>query len=224
MNLLQSIVEAVDLKSSDRSDAGSSDVVDKGARDISFSLMRNTINSDGEINGSDVADYLERAKELNDEVESVPFGLETDDGQIVKVWVNAEQADAFEAEMKKLLGVEDDIETAINNLALKFDIVDVVWPDDEDEDGPHDDKIAGFDVLDDDGEPMDVVGEYEVLVDGEDTEAPPDENAEDSSSLSDEEAEEVTDAAWLAGQETEDGKRVWKVMKHGEKSKSADDK
>lgn len=158
-----------DLKKSDSSDAGRTDVSGKTRPDdIGFSLMRNTINSDGEITGSDVADYLERAGELNDEVDTVPFGLETDDGDIVKVYVNVEQADKFEEAMKKLLGLEDDIEEAINKLALEFDIVDVVWPVDknEDEDEAIDLDAAGeFDGLDSsaDDEPMDVVAEYDPL-------------------------------------------------------------
>ena len=129
------------LKKSDATDAGSSDVVDKAKAgdDISFSLMRNTINANGKVTGSDVADYIERAEELNDEVDTIPFGLETDDGQIVKVYVNAEQADSFEEAMKKMLGMEDDIEEAINRLTTDFDIVDVVWPRSDDEDGEAED-------------------------------------------------------------------------------------
>jgi hypothetical protein len=159
----------VDLKKSDSSDAGSSDVADKAkSSDVSFSLMRNTINSDGEVTGSDVADYLERATELNDEVDTVPFGLETDDGDVVKVYVNADEADKFEEAMKKLLGIEDDIEEAINKLALDFDIVDVVWPKSKKEDGEEEpvelDAAGEFDGLsDDDEDPMDVVAEYDPL-------------------------------------------------------------
>jgi len=125
------------LKTSDGSDAGKSDVVDRAAAasDVGFNLMRNTINSSGSVTGSDVADYIERAEELNDEVDTVPFGLETDDGKIVKVYVNAEQADKFEEAMKQMLGLEDDIEEAINRLTTDFDIVDVVWPKNDDEDG-----------------------------------------------------------------------------------------
>lgn len=129
------------LKKSDATDAGASDVIDKAraAADVSFSLMRNTINSDGKVSGSEVADYIEKAEELNDEVDTVPFGLETDDGQIVKVYVNAEQADGFEEAMKNMLGLEDDIEEAINRLTTEFDIVDVVWPKtDDDGDGEPD--------------------------------------------------------------------------------------
>lgn len=128
-SLLKEFVNQADLKKVDGSDAGKTDVVDKaGTKDVQFSLMRNTINSDGKINGANVNDYLEKAKDLNDEVDSVLYGLETDDGEVVKVYVNATQADAFEAEMKKMLGMEDDIEQVVNDLATRFDIIDVVWP------------------------------------------------------------------------------------------------
>lgn len=137
-----------DLKKSDATDAGSSDVIDKAraGADVSFSLMRNTINSSGNASGSDVANYIERAEELNDEVDTVPFGLETDDGQIVKVYVNAEQADKFEEAMKNMLGLEDDIEEAINRLSTEFDIVDVVWP--KSEEGEEQDPDANLEIDD----------------------------------------------------------------------------
>ena len=117
-----------DLKDSDGSDAGKGDTAKK--TDVGFSLMRNMVNKTGsDISGSDVNNYLERAHELNDEVESVGFALEDDTGGIIKVYVNAQDADAFEEQMSKLLGLDDDIEAAINTLAQKFDIVDVVWPE-----------------------------------------------------------------------------------------------
>jgi hypothetical protein len=161
--------QAPNLKNSDSSDAGKADVSGKlKPNDVSFSLMRNTINSDGDVTGSNVADYLEKAHELNDEVETVPFGLETDDGDIVKVYVNAEEADKFEDAMKKLLGVEDDIEEAINKLAQDFDIIDVVWPKDKDDDGTEGDEDvqlgteSDFDALDD-GDEMEEVARYDPL-------------------------------------------------------------
>jgi hypothetical protein len=144
-----------DLKNSDSTDAGKNDVLNKvNAKDVGFSLMRNTINSDGEVTGSDVANYIERAEELNDEVDTIPFGLETDDGQIVKVYVNAAEADRFEEAMKGMLGIEDDIEEAINRLASDFDIVDVVWPRDPnaapaDGEAPNPDDDLNIDDLSD---------------------------------------------------------------------------
>ena len=140
LELVTSAKIQTDLKKSDASDAGASDVIDKAraSGDIGFSLMRNTINANGGVSGSDVANYIEKAEALNDEVDTIPFGLETDDGQIVKVYVNAEQADAFENAMKNMLGMEDDIEEAINRLTTEFDIVDVVWPTAPDAEGEPD--------------------------------------------------------------------------------------
>ena len=158
------------LKTSDQSDAGKSDVIDKAiaGKDIGFSLMRNTINANGEVSGSDITDYIERAEELNDEVDTVPFGLETDDGQIVKVYVNAEQADKFEEAMKNMLGLEDDIEEAINRLSTEFDIVDVVWPSTDDEgDGEEADPDADLSLddatLDDDDDDDFGEDQYDVV-------------------------------------------------------------
>lgn len=163
------VPKALDLKKSDSSDAGKNDVAAKaGKNDIGFSLMRNTINSDGEVTGSDVADYLETAADINDEVDTVVFGLETDDGEVVKVYVNAEEEEKFEEAMKKLLGLDDDIEEAINKLAQDFDIVDVVWPKDKTEANNSKDELVAddeFDALEDDedDEPMDVIGQYDPL-------------------------------------------------------------
>jgi hypothetical protein len=133
MKLLKTINEFVgdaqsNLKTSDGNDAGQTDVK---SYNVSFNMLRNTINQgDGEnVQASDVNNYLERAHEINNEVDTVEYGLETDDGRIIKIWVNAADATAFQDEMQHLLGVENDIEEAINTLASKFDIVDVVWPD-----------------------------------------------------------------------------------------------
>lgn len=174
MKLLQELAatsDQVQLKNSDGSDAGKTDVTGKARSDVSFSLMRNTINADGEITGSDVADYLERAAELNDEVDTVPFGLETSDGEIVKVYVNAEQADKFEEALRKMLGMEDDIEEAVNRLATEFDIVDVVWPKDRtDTDvkvkAPDDDEFDALDDDEDDADDLEAIAEFDELDEG----------------------------------------------------------
>jgi hypothetical protein len=55
--------------------------------------------------------------------------METDTGDIIKVFVNATQADAFEKALADKLGKETDLEMVINDLANKFDVVDVEWPD-----------------------------------------------------------------------------------------------
>lgn len=188
-----------DLAKSDGSDAGKHDVKKGAVGDVKFSLMRNTINADGKITGSDVANYLEKAGDINDEVETVVYGLETDDGEVVKVYVNATQAEAFEAEMKKMLGMEDDIEEAINELATKFDIVDVIWPKgqgpaEEGEDDVDMDSSANIGDPDVDAvvEPEDD-DEMEVIAasdDAPDTSSEDDAPPEDEAPVEEEEAEE----------------------------------
>jgi hypothetical protein len=131
-------------KKVDSTSAGAKDV--KGTSDVSFNLMRNYINTSG-LSGASIKDYLEKAHDINDEIDTVCYGLETDDGQVVKVYVNAAQADDFETKMAAMLGTEDNVEDAINNLAQEFDIVDVVWP--RDEEG----KTGSTDTTDNEGEP-----------------------------------------------------------------------
>lgn len=183
MNLLKEISSAltnkksVDLKNSDASDAGASDVAKKQKDDVGFSLVRNTINTHGDVTGSAVANYLERAAELNDEVDTVQFGLETDDGEIVKVYVNAEQEAAFGEALKNLLGIESDIEEAINRLATEFDIVDVVWPAVEGADDIDDlDQIDLDTALDDPNTDEDDLEEFASL------DADPEEGGEEEES------------------------------------------
>ena len=84
-----------------------------------------------------------------DEVDTVTFGLETDDGKIVKVYVKAEQAEDFEKALGEKLGEVDDIETALNQLAKDFEIVDVEWPDEAEPTNEPDTGVndTGADVL-----------------------------------------------------------------------------
>jgi hypothetical protein len=84
-------------------------------------------------NENAVINKLDRSVKL-DEVDTVTFGLETDDGKIVKVYVNAEQAEAFEKALSTKLGEIDDIEEVLNELSKEYEIVDVEWPDEEDND------------------------------------------------------------------------------------------
>lgn len=87
---------------------------------------------------ADVANQLDKAMKM-DEVESVTFGLETDDGKIVKVYVKADEADDFEKALSKKLGSEDSIEAALNDMSKNFDIIDVEWPEDDEDDEEDDD-------------------------------------------------------------------------------------
>lgn len=238
MSLLK---EVSNLKQSDATDAGKTDVVDKlGANDVSFSLIRNTINTDGGVKGSDVSNYLERAAELNDEVDTVLYGLETDDGEVVKVYVNATQAADFEEEMKKMLGVEDDIENAIDTLATKFDIVDVIWPkgSERDEQTKNADGATDADLDLDMGDDMEVVASAddeapadeapaEGATDDEapasdegDDEAPSDDEAPASDDAADEEAPSDDEAP--AEGDDEDGAPTGDEESDSPKKKSKD--
>lgn len=81
----------------------------------------------------DVDTILNKLEAGEDEVDTITFGLENDEGDIIKVYVNAEQADDFEKALAAKLGEEDNIEILLSDLNKDFDIVDVIWPDDEEE-------------------------------------------------------------------------------------------
>ena len=74
-----------------------------------------------------VMNRLDRSVKL-DEVDTITFGLETDDGKIVKVYVKVEQADDFEKALADKLGEIDDIEEVLNELSKEYEIIDVEWP------------------------------------------------------------------------------------------------
>ena len=97
--------------------------------DVEFNQLRNNVNIGDKVTQMDVSRYLDKAHDLNDEVDTVTFGMETDDGKVAKVYVAATQAEEFEKALSELLGKEDDLETVINDLAGKYDIVDVEWPE-----------------------------------------------------------------------------------------------
>jgi hypothetical protein len=96
-----------------------------------------------------VINKLDRSVKF-DEVDTVTFGLETDDGKIVKVYVNAEQAEAFEKELATKLGEIDDIEEVLNELSKEYEIVDVEWPEegDDQDSNPEDQEDDGSSSLD----------------------------------------------------------------------------
>lgn len=91
----------------------------------------------------DVINKLDRSVKF-DEVDTVTFGLETDDGKIVKVYVNAEQAEAFEKALATKLGEIDDIEEVLNQLSKEYEIVDVEWPEEGGEKPESKEKEGSF--------------------------------------------------------------------------------
>lgn len=94
-----------------------------------------------------VMNRLDRSVKL-DEVDTITFGLETDDGKIVKVYVKADQAEDFEKALSDKLGEVDDIEEVLNELSKEYDIIDVEWPDDDETESDEEEDEDGSDVLD----------------------------------------------------------------------------
>ena len=98
-----------------------------------------------ELSTNDVHSILAGAHAEEEEVETEAFGLETDEGDIVKVYVNIKDSDGFEKALGDMLGSEDDIETALEKLSKDFDIVDVEWPDSEEEEEEEEDECEECD-------------------------------------------------------------------------------
>ena len=105
----------------------------------------NFVGQSGDMDSEDienqVTSHLVAKQEEDDMVETVTFGLETDDGDIVKVYVNKEHADEFEQKLSEMLGQEDNIEDLLEILSKDYDIVDVAWPGEDDE-NTEDDEFA----------------------------------------------------------------------------------
>lgn len=111
------------------------------------------------IDAGDVRDTLTAAAE--DELDdSQCFGLEMEDGKVVKVYVKPENAEAFETALAAKLGEEDDVEDALEALGKEFEIVKIVWPD-----GDAEDEEGNEEEAEDDAEKAD----DEELEDGSDS-------------------------------------------------------
>jgi hypothetical protein len=130
----ESLLKLVEYDATSNFNQFATDVDDSAAAqgDIEFKQLRNNVapgTNGNPVSQSDVSNYLDKAHELNDEVDTVTFGMEMDDGSVAKVYVNASQAEDFEKTLAELLGQEDDLEKVIDELSQNFDIVDVEWPE-----------------------------------------------------------------------------------------------
>jgi uncharacterized protein YjaG (DUF416 family) len=198
------------------------DVDDAAAakNDVEFKQLRNNVAIGGDnVTQMDVSNYLNKAHEINDYVDTVTFGMETDEGDIIKVYINAQQADNFEAALAQLLGKQDDVEAVINVLADKFDIVDVEWPESYHHNAvaqdqanadikastdASDDKVPTDNVPADDGE-MDLSiddetsddettnDEMDLSISDEEEESAPSDEEEESAPSDEEQSDEETD-------------------------------
>lgn len=189
----------------------------------SFSLLQNIHGS--ELTAGDVTNHLHAVDDADEHVDTVAFGLETTDGEIVKVYVNAEEAEAFEQRMSQLLGKIDDIDQAIEELSNEFDIVSVVKPGEMDaqevglngenpegEESPEvgienrlDEPLTDDDIVQDmDGEDLiDDESEKKKKDDKKDDDKKDDESEDDSEAEDDKDAEGEDDGLNF-GDESED--------------------
>ena len=124
------VAESLDNEGNDTAkDASSMSKQSSNSTRQKFAALQKVIGGEGEVRQSDVIDYLDTAHKINDEVDTVAFGMEDEDGNVIKVHVNAEQGDDFhKALADKLTNREDQsLEDVLNDLADDFDIVDVEW-------------------------------------------------------------------------------------------------
>lgn len=124
-------------------------------------------SEDTSFDTADVVSKLDAAEQrAKADTDTVTFGMEDDDGKIIKVSVRAEQADEFEQTLAMMLaGADDDdnnentsteIAEVLFNLKDKFQIINVEWPTIEG-DEEEEQEIEGDDseLQDDDSELQD---------------------------------------------------------------------
>jgi len=119
----------------------------------------------------DITDVMSKLKASEKSVEvsrdSVQFGLEDEDGRIIKVYVRAEQAGDFETALGQALDQMENSTTEIAEVLFglreKFDIINVEWP------AVQEDEEEEIDLKGDTNPEDDAEGEMDadVEVDGE---------------------------------------------------------
>lgn len=172
----------------------------KARNTFKWHVIKEMIDDDSEtFDAADVFSKLDAAqKRSENEQDTVAFGLEDEDGTIIKVYVNAHDAEEFEDALAMTLSAEDengDYESSPKEIAEvlfllkdKFEIVDVVWPEiegDEEQEMQGDDAgMEGEDPgMESDDANMDVdvdvdaEGDIEMGSEGDDLEMEPDDDA-----------------------------------------------
>ena len=142
-------------------------------------LWNQILEKDDTFDKQDVISKLDAAeKKSKADKDTVVFGLEDEDQNIVKVYVRADQGDDFEQALATMLSGADEDEDGENtspeiaevlyNLKDKFEIVDVEWPTiDGDEEEEQDFESGEGDEGDPEGEGMEGDPEGEGM-EGED--------------------------------------------------------
>lgn len=117
------------------------------ALERAMNYIAEDITGSTDFDAADVVSKLDAAeKKAKLEQDTVTFGLENDNGGLVRVYVRAEQADEFEQALAQMLANSDnnndhentsmEIAEVLFKLKDKFDIVDVNWgdiPEDEEQ-------------------------------------------------------------------------------------------
>jgi len=124
--------------------------VNKKKKKKKHSLLKRMTVGEGVEDKFDSADVISKLKSAEKsasvENDTVSFGLEDENGEMVKVYVKADQAEEFEKALETALAGKDDddddenstfeIAEVLFDLKDKFDIIDVEWgaiPEDEEE-------------------------------------------------------------------------------------------
>lgn len=121
-----------------------------------------SINPDVSLSASDIRASLRAAEDSeNNYYNTVTYGIETETGDIVKIYIDAEDEnslDDFEKDLAAILGEEDNIEEILNILDDKYNIVDVDWPESESEESEE------ADVEDEEEEDLDPIPSDEEII------------------------------------------------------------
>ncbi len=119
-----------------------------------MSYIAEDITGSTDFDAADVVSKLDAAeKKAKLEKDTVTFGLENENGGLVRVYVRAEQADEFEHALSQMLASSDnnndnenssmEIAEVLFKLKDKFDIVDVNWGDIPEDEEQQEQQVTG---------------------------------------------------------------------------------
>jgi hypothetical protein len=154
----------------------------------------------------------------DDSVDAQCFGLEMEDGKVVKVYVKQEDAEEFEKALSARLGEDDDVQTALEELGKDFEIVEIVWPDGVDEEGNEESDDEDDEDSDDDNEDTDGSESMNDDVDYSDTK--PKKESTETLSLGQRFTKKLTELKW-----SDDEHKAYKdaAAAHGDDSEASDE-
>lgn len=124
------------------------------ALERAMSYIAEDITGSTDFDAADVVSKLDAAeKKAKLEKDTVTFGLENENGGLVRVYVRAEQGDEFEQALSQMLANSDnnndnentsmEIAEVLFKLKDKFDIVDVNWGDIPEDEEQQEQQVTG---------------------------------------------------------------------------------